>query len=70
MTSATYFTGGTVADQGRQPREPVERWADAPDGRRAATGDNEGAEQLGRVLGFFSLGLGLPLRLFGPWLGA
>ncbi len=59
MTSATYFTGGTVADQGRQPREPVERWADAPDGRRAATGDNEGAEQLGRVLGFFSLGLGL-----------
>jgi uncharacterized membrane protein len=62
MTTATHFTGGDVA--ARQPAEPVERWADAPDERRAGSGraetdGNQGAERLGRALGFFSVGLGL-----------
>src|SRR5688500_3633109 len=60
MTTATHFTGSNVAPaQGRQPVEPMERWADATKARRAQRGDREGAEHLGRALGVFSIGLGL-----------
>ncbi len=59
MTTATHSTGGNVAPaQERQPVEPVERWADARDERRAASGGNRG-ERLGRALGLFSVGLGV-----------